>query len=198
MLLDLRSLVESAAAETVDAATLPAITQLSESYRNVRNASLYGRDQSVDLHGFFDFRVVPWSIPADRMGARLSGRADTNLDLSWLTALGSYDPAIAAWTIDSQFVARAKYWTAPWTSIDWCTATLPAAPFDAALFPGIAELVGWRTPNGTILALPLGGFVYDLSWVHDVIPLTDPVTGTVIHIRPIAPIMNRRRHRRRR
>ena len=143
-----------------------------------------------------DPRLQSWTIDSQRM-VRTRYWTSSDADVSWLTPV----TPVTGWTASSD---RASPVLARWdadTNLDnaWIYNALPVVVvFDPALFPGIAELVGWRTPNGTLLALPLGGFVYDLSWVHDVIPLTDPVTGTVIHIRPIAPIMNRRRHRRRR
>jgi hypothetical protein len=171
-----------------------------------RDVRLYQRDTNRD-HAWifenlpvvveFDPALQPWTIPADRM-AHASGqwRQETNPDVSWMASVSP----ISGWTAPMERLPHALGRWTPETNLDnaWLFSVQPVA-FDGALFPGIAELVGARTPMGPRLAVVYYLSLVDLSWVHDVIPLTDPLPGpTFIPLRPIAPIMSARRRNKRR
>lgn len=145
--------------------------------------------------------IVGWNAPTDRLSRALgSWKRETSSDLSWLSPNlpQTFDPALQGWIIPADRMAHALgRWTAETNpTYGWITPDLLIV-FDPAVFPGIAELVGWSTPKSASLSMQRAVFVYDLSWLHDVIPLTDPVASTFIRLRPIAPIVHARRRRRR-
>lgn len=143
--------------------------------------------------------ITGWNAPVDRLGTGARYQRDTNVDRSYLAIVTPpFDPALQAWSIPADRMAHALgRWTAETNpTYGWITPDLLLV-FDPALFPGIAELVGWSTPKPASLSIQRAVFVYDVSWVHDVIPLTDPAASTFIRLRPIAPIVHARRRRRR-
>jgi len=139
--------------------------------------------------------IIGWALSYERMAHGLGPRADTNTDHAWL----AYPSPIIGWNAPTDRQARAMGRWAPETNSDnaWIFSVLPV-PFDGAIFPGIAELVGSRTPPSPRLAVAQHWAWYDLSWLHDVIPLTDPVAPSTSRPRPIAPIMSARRRKKRR
>lgn len=143
----------------------------------------------------FDPSGQPWTIDSQRnIRRQLLTAGDDETFLG-----GFFDPKTVPWHIESRRVEAPAWWPSDQPDAAWITPNLVVAPpFDAALFPAIAELVGHRTPRQASLVLQGGSYVFDLSFVHDVLGLTDPVPSALIKLRPIAPIMNRRRQRRRR
>ena len=89
---------------------------------------------------------------------------------------------------------------APWMdgpSQDWLTVNIPT-PFDARLVVHSSDdRLGEKRSRIPKFQVSYYPYLYDMSWVHDVIPLTDPVV-VAPRLRPIAPIMSARRRTRRR
>ena len=172
----------------------PAIAQLTDCFRNVRIRSLSAGEDQLFPGGFTPV-LLRWSLPWDRMAPGPTYIPDTHVDPAWIAATLAFDPAQCNWSIDSQRVPNARYRTDTNRDSAWVVATLS---FDPALYAPVAQIHGTRTAESLVLAVQLQVALYDLSWVHDVIPLTDPDAETIIHLRPIAPIMSARRRNKKR
>ena len=99
------------------------ISQLTDSFRNVRDRSLYLDAEKHPVQGE-------------------GGGVDTTPVL---------DPSQFTWSIDSQRVPGRKYWTGPWTGIDWIR--IPSTVFDPAT-------VSWSTDSQR----PVRGLRPPMSW----------------------------------
>lgn len=140
--------------------------------------------------------MVGWNCPDVRMGRGQGPRPDTNPDVAWMAT----PVPISGWTAPTDRMDRVLARWTPEVNPDhaWMAESQPVVEaFDGALFPAIAELVGQWTPASARVDTVRSVFLFDLSWVHDVIPLTETPPVPFINLRPIAPIMNRRRRRRR-
>ena len=122
----------------------------------------------------------------------------------WWTAFATLAAKVAAqdWHQDTTRTTRSAFVDRRLRQYDpdhaWIYTAVQSVPaFDPAFMAGITQLCSNMTEPQAKLALGLYADFYDLSWLHDVIPLTDPTTGK-IHLRPIAPIMSARRRNRRR
>ena len=145
----------------------------------------------------FDPSSQPWVTATDRLAPGRRYPRDTNTDVSWL----ANNVPITGWNAPTDRLARASAVWRQETNPDnaWLSSAQPVVVvFDPALFPGIAALVGYWTPSSASLQTAYYLALVDLSWVHDVIPLTDPEAGAFIRLRPIAPIVHSRRRKRRR
>lgn len=125
---------------------LAAISQLSDSFRNVRNRSLYGDGEKKPTQG-----------PG---GSSLTGP--------------EYDPQINIWNVDSHRVPGKPYWTSPGPSVDWIEAPRQAQSFDPATHPWAIDSTVPRRTRPVQMSWTKSGFFVALyhnpaqaGWVLD-------------------------------
>ncbi len=168
------------------AVSSPAFSQLSNSFRNVQNRSLYldGEKRPSAGGGLFQAPAAPfdpstqsWSIDSQR---RVRGKRPP---MSWtrsgyFTGIYDLDPALRDWTIQSgTYRSRNRRPNLSTQTPEWIAPTV-SVNFPLGLYQGIAQLQGVRTPARRNLQVQRYASLYDLSWLHDVIPLTDPTPST--------------------
>ena len=180
----------------------PALQDWTQATTRTATGKRYQRDTNTDVSWIFptlpvfDPATCPWAVQSDLPQRKSSSYLQRRTGPAGFAV---YDPAFwPATTIHSY-----RLWKAPkglWQpDLDnaWIQTSIPP-PFDATTQFAALGIPGTRTTARARLLVSRYQSFYDLSFVHDVIPLTDPVAATVIHLRPIAPIMSARRRNKKR
>jgi len=144
----------------------------------------YQRDTNPDtswmfpnLPAAFDPAIQDWHIDSNTYQSR-AWWSDRPLPDAWLVPSVVFDPALwPGTTIDSH--RRWKKLTGRWQpDLDhaWITFNLPVVvPYDPTTGFAAVGIAGERTRPIPTLVVQRYQSLYDLGWLHDVIPLIDPV-----------------------
>ena len=144
----------------------------------------YRRDTNTDvawifpnLPVVFDPAIQDWKIHSHTYRSR-AWWSDRPLPIAWLVPSVVFDPALwPGTTIDShrRWNKRTGQWQPDLDNAWLQTSVTVNQPFDATTQFAAIGIPGTRTPAGARLQVARYQSFYDLSWLHDVIPLTDPV-----------------------